>query len=125
MPWSFRGKLKPARTWSDDPEEFRATLVEHLEELRDRIVRSLLFLGVGWIAGWYLEAPIYSRLNGIITDAIHHRLPPGTDFRIVFHNATEPFFLKLKLSFMIGLVIAFPFIVVQLWSFIAPGLKRN
>ena len=124
MPWRLRGNTKP-RNESDDPEDFRATLVEHLEELRDRIVRALLFLGIGWVIGWYLEAPIYARLNGIVTDAIRHRLPPGTRYETVFQQATEPFFLKLKLSFMIGLVIAFPFIVLQLWGFIAPGLKRN
>jgi len=125
MPWPIRGKPKQPRNPSDDPEEFRATLVEHLEELRDRIVRSLVFLGIGWIIGWYLEAPIYKRLNDVITHAILSRLPKGADYRLVFHNVTEPFFLKLKLSFMIGLVIAFPFIVLQLWGFIAPGLKRN
>ena len=124
MPWPFRGKPKP-RKESDDPEEFRATLVEHLEELRDRILRSLVFLGIGWVAGWYLEAPVYARLNGMITSAVIRRLPPNTDYKTVFHNATGAFFLKLQLSFMIGLVLAFPFIVLQLWGFIAPGLKRN
>lgn len=124
MPFKLRRKPKPLEP-PDDPEDFRATLIEHLEELRDRIIRSLLFLLAGWVAGWYLEAPVYARLNGVVTTAIQKRLPPGTPYLTKFDNVTEPFMLKLKLSFMIGIVLAFPFILVQLWGFIAPGLKKK
>jgi len=123
MPVSLKGRPRARRSF-DDPEEFRATLVEHLEELRDRIIRALFFLVAGWIGGWYLEPPLYTYINDRINGPILKRIPKGVDFKIVFHQATEPFLLKLKLSFMIGLVIAFPFIVVQLWGFVAPGLKK-
>lgn len=123
MPLTLKGKPR-LRKPSDDPEDFRATLVEHLEELRDRIVRMLVFLSVGWVAGWYLEAPVYGRLNGIVTAAISRRMPAGTSFQTTFFQATEPFLLKFKLSFMIGIILSFPFIVLQLWGFISPGLKK-
>lgn len=119
-----KGKQRLRRPPPDDPEDFRATLVEHLDELRDRVVRSLFFLVIGWVIGWYLEPPVYESVNGRVEAAIRKQLPPGVDYKTVFHNATEPFLLKLKLSFMIGLVIAFPFIVIQLWGFVAPGLKK-
>src|SRR5208283_4314330 len=43
----------------------------------------------------------------------------------MFNNITQPFMLKFKLSFMLGLILAFPYLVVQLWGFVEPGLKEN
>lgn len=115
-------KPKPVNS-SDDPEEFRATLIEHLEELRDRIIRSLILVVAGWVAGWYLEPWVYSTINNVVLNAAGKRMPKGVQFQIVFHQLTEPFLLQLRLSFMIGVILAFPFIALQLWGFIAPGLK--
>jgi sec-independent protein translocase protein TatC len=47
------------------------------------------------------------------------------DYKEVFRNATEPFMLKFRLSFLIGLILAFPFIVLQLWGFVEPGLRPH
>ena|ERR1022692_2678179 len=114
---------KVKRNSSDDPEEFRATLVEHIEELRDRIVHSVVALVLGWIAGWFIEPYAYSVLNRLATEAIRRKLPKGVEFRIVFTTVTEPFMLQIKLAFGIGLILVFPYIVLQIWGFIAPGLK--
>ena len=124
MPVSLRDGSKKSRHSVEDPEDYRATLVEHLDELRDRILRSLWLLLGGWIIGWYLEKPAYGLIQTYVGDPIRSRMPKGTDFRFVFNHATEPFLLKLKLSFMIGLIIAFPFMAITLWGFIAPGLKK-
>lgn len=124
MPLSLKGKpRRPVVT--DDPEEFRATLVEHLEDLRDRIVRSLVILCVAWVGGWYAEPPLYKAISDVIATAIRKRMPPDTVFQVIFSHVSDAFMLKVKLSFMIGLLIAFPLIVVQLWGFITPGLKVN
>src|SRR5579862_8551851 len=123
MPALLKGKPKGTPPSSEDPEEFRATLIEHLDELRKRVMRSLGLLVAGWVAGWYLEPWVYKSINDVVLRAILKRLPPGTEYKTVFHQATEPFLLMLRLSFMIGVVLAFPFIVLQLWGFIAPGLK--
>jgi sec-independent protein translocase protein TatC len=109
----------------DDPNEFRATLVEHLEELRTRIVRSLLFLAAGWIIGWYLEPFLYKLLNDLVTVNIEASLPKGINLAWAFRNAPDAFMLKIKLSFLIGLILALPLIVLQVWGFIRPGLKAN
>jgi len=124
MPLIRKGKVKPARDPSD-PDEFRATLIEHLEELRDRIIRSLILIGVCWVIGWYLEPWLYTHLNGMITTAIVKRLGPTVDYKTVFHNATEMFMLKIRLSFLTGIGLAFPFVIVQLGGFVSPGLKHN
>jgi sec-independent protein translocase protein TatC len=108
-----------------DPEEFRLTLVEHLEELRDRLIKSICLLVAGTIAGWFLEKPLYDFLNKMVETAINPVLPPGVKYIEAFFSATAPLMLKLKLSFVIGLVISFPFLVLQLWAFIAPGLKAS
>lgn len=112
------------RNSSDDPEEFRAPLSEHLEELRTRIIRSVALLVVGWILGWFLEPYLYAALNSSLSKAITENLPKGAQYSEAFRNATEMFMLKLRLSFMLGLAITFPLILLQMWAFVAPGLKR-
>lgn len=104
-----------------DPEEFRAPLVDHLEELRTRIVRSLVFLVAGWVAGWFIEPWLYRTIDALVRSSI----PKHIQYTDAFHSITEPFFFRLKLSFAIGIALAIPFIVLQLWGFIAPGLKPN
>jgi len=116
---------KSKRNSSDDPEEFRATLVEHLEELRDRIMRSVFALALGWVAGWFLEPFAYGVLNRMARRAIEPRLPVGSKFEEVFRHVSDMFMLQLKLAFGIGLILAFPYIVLQIWWFVAPGLKPN
>lgn len=118
-------KARPQRNSSDDPEEFRATLGEHLEELRTRVMRAVGLLVVGLVVGWLIEPYLYDRLNSILDGAIRSALPPGARYEEAFRNATEMFMLKLKLSMMAGLVLTFPFIVLQLWGFVEPGLKRS
>ena len=107
----------------DDPDDYRLTLVEHLEELRNRLVRSLVSVAVGWTIGWFLVDPLYKYINVRILDAIKI----GTHGKVViiekFDSATEPFFLLLQLSFWIGITLVFPYIVLQIWGFVQPGLK--
>ncbi|MHB8637457.1 MAG: twin-arginine translocase subunit TatC [Fimbriimonadaceae bacterium] len=114
---------KVKRNSSGDPEEFRATLVEHLEELRDRIMRSAFALMLGWVAGWFLEPFAYKFLSDMAMKAIRDKIPPTSKVIIAFPTVTEPFMLQIKLAFGIGLILVFPFLILQLWGFIAPGLK--
>ncbi len=115
-------KPKPVNS-SDDPEEFRATLIEHLDELRGRIMRSLILVVAGWVAGWYLEPWVYIAIDGPVTRAVKSRLPKGTIYQPMLPQAYDAFLIQLRLSFMIGVILAFPFVALQLWGFIAPGLK--
>lgn len=110
------------RKFSGDPEDFRLSLVEHLEELRTRVIRSVMVLAVGWAFGWYYFRPIFDFLNEMVRSSIESVVPKGL-YQEKFDNLTGPFLLQLHLSFLIGLTIAFPFIVLQLWGFISPALK--
>jgi len=124
MPTLFKGpKKEPRRQFSGDPEDFRLSLVEHLEELRDRIIRSLAIITVAWIVGWFIEPTLYAYLNEMVWKAILPVLPKNVSIGEAFRNASDAFMLKFKLSFMIGIIIAFPFIVLQIWGFVMPALK--
>lgn len=103
----------------DDPEEFRLTLVQHLDELRNRIIKAVLLIAVGWIVGWVIFPNVYETLSGWARSQI----PKSVDYREVFKSVTEPFILKFKLSFYLGLLMVFPFVVLQGWGFVKPGLK--
>jgi sec-independent protein translocase protein TatC len=116
----------PGRNASDNPDEYRLTLFEHLEELRDRIVRSIVAVAVATTAGWFLQPIVYAYIEGMANTAIKAALSHrGVAFSLVFHNATDPFMLKMRLSVLIGLVLVFPFLIVQIWGFVAPGLKSS
>jgi len=96
--------------------------LEHLEELRKRIVYSIVAI-VACFAGCWFSAP---RLVGVmqrpITDVLHkHGLPE----KLVYLNPIDPFNLYLKVAGVAGLFVASPFVLYQIWLFIAPGLYRN
>jgi len=112
-------------TYTGDPDDYRLTLVEHLEELRTRIINCIWGLTIGWTIGWFVFPPVYAYLNGVVDKAIRQSLGAGHEFHTIFPHATDAFFLKFKLSFLIGVILAFPYITLQIWAFVSPALKPN
>ncbi len=106
-----------------NPEEFRLSLVEHLEELRSRVIRACLIICGFWVVTWIKFADIYNFLTDRAIAAVKLGLPKGAKFSEQFLHASDPFMLVFKVSFYCALIFAFPFLVLQLWAFIAPGLK--
>jgi len=96
--------------------------LEHLEELRKRIIYSLIAVGLGFFAGWGYAENIYSIMQRPIMEALHKN---GLSEKLVYLNPTEPFNLYLKVGFLAGLFVASPFVLYQVWLFISPGLYRN
>ncbi len=92
------------------------TLLEHLEELRRRIIWSLLAL-VGGALGAFSFSPAIVRF---LAAPILRFLPPGS--KLAYLGVTEPFLLYFKVSLLVGAFLAFPVILLQLWLFISPGL---
>jgi len=97
-------------------------LLAHLEELRKRIIFSVLGVLVGFISCWSFADRIFGLMQQPIIGALrHHGLGGG----LVYLNPTEPFNLYLEVALVGGLFIASPFVFYQLWLFIAPGLYRK
>ncbi len=98
------------------------SFLDHLEELRRRIIWSLLYVAGGFMLCWYYAERIYGYMQTPIMDALrNHHL----DQKLVYLNPTEPFNMYLKVGFIAGLFVASPFVLYQLWAFIAPGLYRH
>ncbi len=110
--------LEPPET-RYEADEPKATFMEHLEELRKRIFRGLIYIMLGWVVGFAIQPYVYN----FLANPILRTMPEGA--RFVFTHATEPFFLKFKLSLIMGLILAIPLIMREVWGFIAPGLTRQ
>ena len=96
--------------------------LDHLEELRKRLIYSIIAIAIGCGFSWKYAENIYAIIQRPITEALQRE---GLAAKLVFLNPTEPFNLYLKVAGMAGLFIASPFVLYQIWCFISPGLYRN
>ncbi len=94
--------------------------LDHLEELRWRLLWSLLAVVLATVVGWVIVERI--DVIGLLMRPIAPHLPGG---RLNYTSPTDPFFITLKFAFIIGLVIASPFVLYQLWAFLAPALYER
>jgi len=108
----------------DSPKEEMPTMgfLEHLEELRKRIIYSIIAIAVGFFACWGYAEKIYEIMQRPIMVALQHN---GLSEKLVYLNPTEPFNLYIKVGAMAGLFVASPFVLYQIWLFISPGLYRH
>jgi sec-independent protein translocase protein TatC len=93
--------------------------LEHLDELRTRLIRSCIAIGVGMAVAF----AFYDRLADIVLDPIMRTLPPGAS--LVFIRPGEGFSFYLNISLIGGFLLAAPVVMHQVWRFIAPGLYAN
>ena len=97
-------------------------LREHLRELRTRLLKAVLAIGLGAIAGWFLYQPLISALERPLTAIGKQR---DTLVTLNFGGISDPFNLRIKLAIYLGLALASPIWLYQLWAFIVPGLTRR
>lgn len=104
-----------------DPEDElpKMTFLDHLEELRRRLVVAAIAVAVAFFACWAFAEPIFAKLQEPLTKF----LPPGD--KLAYTRLTAPFFLYMKVAFFAGLFLASPVVLTQLWLFIAPGLYKR
>jgi sec-independent protein translocase protein TatC len=95
------------------------TFLEHLEDLRKRLFYSFVALFIGFIPGWIFSKDLYA----ILARPVTQYLPPGT--KLAFTTLTAPFMLYMKTAFLASLFFMSPFVFLQLWYFIAPGLYQK
>lgn len=104
----------PALLREEEPEPM--SLMEHLGELRMRLVRCCIAVGLGFLACWVVVDPIFNALvNPLIAV-----LPPGSHAQ--YTTLPEGFFTRMYIAFIAGVFVSSPVIFYQVWSFIAPGL---
>lgn len=105
----------------DEVNGSRAPLIEHLLELRTRLIRSFAFLAAAFAVTYAFADPIYDFLVRPLADAVAGE--PGK--RMIFTALQEAFLTKLKVALYAAIFIAFPVIAIQVWKFVAPGLYKN
>jgi sec-independent protein translocase protein TatC len=112
-----------ARTPEDEEqlEKSKAPLLEHLVELRTRIIHSLLAFFVAFLFCYYFSREIYAFLVQPLADA----LAGQPNRHLIFTALYETFFTYVKVAMFGAICLAFPYIAAQLWLFIAPGLYKN
>lgn len=103
-----------------DIDETRAPLLDHLIELRGRLMRAILALAIAFAGCLYFADDIFGFLVRPLTAAF-----PEGDGKLIYTQLYEAFFVELKVALFAGFFISFPIIANQLWAFIAPGLYAN
>ena len=94
-------------------------LMEHLEELRRRLLRAALVFFLSFLVCWAFCKQIYD----FLAQPIYELLPEGE--KLVFLGVTDPFTLYIKVAALAGVFVASPLILYQVWGFVAPGLYRR
>jgi sec-independent protein translocase protein TatC len=100
-----------------DIDQTQAPLLDHLIELRKRLVRSVLALAVAFGVCLYFADPIFEVLVRPLANAF-----PEGEGRLIYTKLYEAFFVDIKVALFAGFLVSFPVIANQLWAFVAPGL---
>ena len=105
-------------TADEEPAEGRMTFLEHLDELRKRITHAVVALFVGFLAAFAYIEQIWTFVFARLTADV-----PGG--QLIYTEPGEAFFLYLKMAAIAGVLISSPYVMYQVWLFIAPGLYAN
>ncbi len=95
----------------------RMSFLTHLEELRKRLIRIFIAVGLGFAACWHWGG----KLQDFLTRPLLAVLPDGQRHLMAL-KVTDPFVIQLKLGFYAGLLLTAPYIIYQIWAFVRPGL---
>src|SRR5437868_9727882 len=103
----------------DDDGAAKMSFLEHLDELRKRIVYSVISIGVGFLIAFAFIQKIFD----FVMKPLQAGLPPGG--KLVYTEPTEAFVLYITMALIAGFVLALPLVMLQVWLFIAPGLYQR
>ena len=105
---------------SEEPEKLaEGTLISHLLELRDRLIRALIAVGLAFIPCMLNSNRIFT----FVATPLKDKLPKGT--QLIATTVMSPFLTPFKQSLFVAVFIAMPYVIYQIWSFVAPGLYRH
>ena len=100
-------------------DEKKLPLTEHLQELRKRLILSFIAIGIGFTACYVFSDSIFN----ILAVPLLKIMPEGGS--LVFISVAEAFFTYMKVGFFGGIILTSPFVLYQIWAFVAPGLYRH
>ena len=106
----------------NDKKVKQASFVEHLIELRSRLLKSIVYLFILFIFCYIFAENIYTFLVQPYADAVKN---DGTERRLIFTALHETFITYLKVAFFAAFFLTSPIILTQIWKFVAPGLYKN
>jgi sec-independent protein translocase protein TatC len=110
----------PADEEAPDADLPKMSFLDHLEELRKRLIVSIIAVFVAFLACWNFADRIFGWIQAPLTKF----LPPG-DQKLAYTRLTEPFFLYMKVAFFAAIFVASPILMWQVWRFISPGLYKR
>lgn len=113
---------KDPKAAGDAPDEHKMPLLEHLIELRKRLLRSLIALVIAFFICFHFAEPIFNFLMAPLADIMKQQ---GGSQRMIYTALTEAFFTFVKVGFFGALVLTFPIFATQIWLFVAPGLYKH
>lgn len=96
------------------------TFIEHLEELRKRIIKCIIGVSLGFIVCYIYSKEIFFLLMRPLLTIL-----PKNQKQLVFTNPIQPFMVYLKVALIVGVFVSSPLILFQLWRFVSPGLYKN
>ena len=108
--------IQPSKEDEAALEATKAPLMEHLLELRSRLIWALSGFGVCFVICFAFSTPIFNFLIRPLHETTHH---------LIYTALTEYFFTQVKIGIFGGLCLGFPWIATQLWMFVAPGLYKH
>jgi len=106
----------------DDNKNKQASFIEHLTELRSRLVKSIIYLFIFFIICYFFAENIYNFLIAPYAEAVKE---DDVSRRMIFTALHETFITYLKVAFFAAIFISSPLILTQIWKFVAPGLYKN
>ncbi len=107
----------------DEIEDSSAPLIEHLAELRNRLIHSVVAFIIGMVICFTVWNPIFNFLTHPLCSAMAER--GQGDCGLILIKLQEGFFVAISISLLGGLMLSFPYIALQMWRFVAPGLYKN
>src|SRR3954452_23883331 len=110
----------PIAEETPDADLPKMSFLDHLEELRKRLIFSIIAVFVAFLACWNYADRIFILIQAPLTKF----LPPG-DQKLAYTRLTEPFFLYMKVAFFAAIFVASPILMWQVWRFISPGLYKR
>lgn len=107
---------------TEELDDSAAPLIEHLTELRNRLIHSVVAFIIGMVICFTVATPIFNLLTAPLCKVLAQT---GQDCALIFISPQEGFFVAIKISLLGGFMLAFPYIGLQMWRFVAPGLYKS